>query len=231
MASQTIDSAVGLRRHDVLGGNAGTRTQLSRWRLLYRQPRCLNRQRSRMFPWGDRRDSHPLTRGSRPRASTTSASITVRLEGIAPSPLAYQASARLSCYRRVITSLDDRSCTDGLEVPNPALCVAELHPGKKPCQMAGNDPAAVTPHGGPDRSGDRSRRSTPPAIRTLLLGFGIQSRPRRRRITEHHRKDSNLHQRPSQRRVPIHGSMACEPRRSRRDTSVRVAGIAPAASW
>lgn len=46
------------------------------------------------FPWGGRRDLHPLARGSRPRASTTSASTTVRLEGIAPSPLAYQASAR-----------------------------------------------------------------------------------------------------------------------------------------
>ena len=46
------------------------------------------------FPWGGRRDSHPLPRGSRPRVSTTSTSTTVRLEGIAPSPLAYQASAR-----------------------------------------------------------------------------------------------------------------------------------------
>ncbi len=47
------------------------------------------------LPWGDRRDLHPLTRGSRPRASTTSASTTVRLEGIAPTSLGYRPSALL----------------------------------------------------------------------------------------------------------------------------------------
>jgi hypothetical protein len=83
------------------------------------------------LPWGDRRDLHPLGRGSRPRASTTSASTTVRLEGIAPSPLAYRAIARLSCYRRSrADGQGDWNCTSGLEVPNPALFVAELHPGK-----------------------------------------------------------------------------------------------------
>lgn len=82
---------VGLRRRSSCRGNAGTRTQLSKRRSLYRRPRCLNRQHSR---GGDRRDSHPLPRGSLPRVSTASTSTTVRLEGIAPSPLAYQASAR-----------------------------------------------------------------------------------------------------------------------------------------
>ena len=50
--------------------------------------------------WGDRWDLHPLRRGSRPRASTTSASTTVRLQGIEPCPIAYRAIARPSCYRR-----------------------------------------------------------------------------------------------------------------------------------
>ena len=56
----------------------------------------LYRQRSR---WGDRWDSHPLRRGSRPRASTTSASITVHLEGLAPPSLAHRASSLLLTYR------------------------------------------------------------------------------------------------------------------------------------
>ena len=56
------------------------------------------------FPWGGRRDSHPLTRGSQPRVSTTSTSTTVRLEGIAPSPLAYQASARAVVLQAVASS-------------------------------------------------------------------------------------------------------------------------------
>ena len=37
------------------------------------------------LPWGDRWDSHPLHRGPHPRASASSASTTVRLEGFAPS--------------------------------------------------------------------------------------------------------------------------------------------------
>ncbi len=47
--------------------------------------------------------------------------------------------------------LGDRNCTCGLMVPNHALFVAELHPEKMPCRKAGDDPAAATPHGGPDR--------------------------------------------------------------------------------
>ena len=160
------------------------------------------------FPWGDRRDLHPLSRGSRPRASTTSASITVRLEGIAPSPIAYPQdtlavgdfrsllrrtesivpAARSSgdCTTVVLQAEPPRRlgnwiCTNGLEVPNPALCSLSYTQKTMPCHMAGDDPAVVTPHGGPDRSGDRSRRSTSPANRTLLSAFGLRSRPRRQR--------------------------------------------------
>jgi len=49
---------------------------------------------------------------------------------------------------------------------------------RSPRQMAGFDPAVVTPHGGPS-SPTRVRRSRLPANRTLLPGFGIQSHPRR----------------------------------------------------
>lgn len=63
------------------GGNAGTRTQLVRRRLVYSQARS---HLPSTFPWGDRPDSHRLERGPHPRASYPSASITVRLGGFAP---------------------------------------------------------------------------------------------------------------------------------------------------
>lgn len=91
---------------------------------LYRRLRCLNRQHSRRGIWGDRRDLHPFKRGSRPRASTTSVidHHAVHEEGIEPSPFAYRAIARPSCYSWK----------------------------RSPRQMAGSDPAVVTPHGGPN---------------------------------------------------------------------------------
>ncbi len=63
-----------------------------------------------IHPGSDRRDSHPLGRGSRPRASTTSASITVRPGGIAPPSLGYRPSALLLSYgweRRAVRPRDE----------------------------------------------------------------------------------------------------------------------------
>jgi hypothetical protein len=84
---------------------------------------------------------HPLTRGSRPRTSTASASTTVRLEGIAPSPLAYQASTRLSCYRRA-----QARHTRSLKIRRVKWPVITQRP--------------VRPHGGPTLRGesDKARR-------------------------------------------------------------------------
>lgn len=63
-----------------------------------------------IHPGSDRRDSHPLGRGSRPRASTTSASITVRPGGIAPPSLGYRPRALLLSYgweRRAVRPRDE----------------------------------------------------------------------------------------------------------------------------
>jgi hypothetical protein len=53
-----------------------------------------------IHPGSGRWDSHPLRQGSRPCASVTSASTTVRSEGIAPSSLGYQPRALLLSYKR-----------------------------------------------------------------------------------------------------------------------------------
>lgn len=50
-----------------------------------RQATARLREREPQDDWGGRWDLHPLKRGSHSRASTTSASTTVRLEGVAPS--------------------------------------------------------------------------------------------------------------------------------------------------
>ena len=65
----------------------------------------------------------------------------------------------------VRSSLGDWNRTSDLVDPNHALSLLSYTQIKNsPCQMARDDLAAVTPHGGPDR---RSGRGTPPANRTL----------------------------------------------------------------
>ena len=63
------------------GGSAGTCTQLARG-LAALQTGSVSTPST--LPWGDRPDLHRLRRGSRPRAASTLASTTVRLEGFAP---------------------------------------------------------------------------------------------------------------------------------------------------
>ncbi len=109
------------------------------------------------FPWGGRWDLHPFTRGSRPRASTTSASATVRPDGVAPPSLGYR----------------------------PSILSAEIRAGrykKSPRLMAGSHPAVVTPHGGPNlrRDSGEARRQR---IERCCPGFGVQSHPRWRRMS------------------------------------------------
>ena len=122
MASETTDSAVGLRRQETKGARAAGRIRtVTAWPLrpltlplvyggisfvgaLGLAPSCPRRavalQASSVslpstLPWGDRRDSHPLVRGPHPRASTTSASITVCPGRLARPSIAYRATTLL----------------------------------------------------------------------------------------------------------------------------------------
>lgn len=87
------------------------------------------------LPWGDRRDLHPLPRGSHPRASATSASITVRLERIERSSLAHQASALAIVRQAGLAAVDLWSGWQELHLrprgPEPRVLLAELRPEKQ----------------------------------------------------------------------------------------------------
>ena len=89
------------------------------------------------FPWGDRRDSHPLERGPHPRASATSASITVCPGGFAPlvfrlsaerSAIELRAGALSQAELRRTCSLGEWICTTDLVCPRHALSLTEPHP-------------------------------------------------------------------------------------------------------
>jgi hypothetical protein len=168
MVSQTIDSAVGLRRH---GGTAGTCTQLAR--------------RARSFTgrlWFYTVNSPAgWPAGLAPARTRVTAS---RLDdfGIDHSP----PGVNRTLTGRLSSDCTDPRATGGKESgwleshqrprgPEPRILLLN-YTQRSPRLMAGNHPAAVTPHGGPTRVG----QGRPPVNRTLLLGFGDQARPRRR---------------------------------------------------
>jgi len=84
-------------------------------------------------------------------------------------------------------------------------------------------PAAVTPHGGPDRG---SGQGTPPVNRTLLPGVGIQDRPRRRRTGE--APPRGFEPQPS---TFAESCPSMERWYGRKDLLVWMTGIAPVTSW
>ena len=149
VVSQTTDSAVGLRRHlrAGAGGDAGTRTQLSTSAAdLQSAPVTL----PSTAPWGDRWDSHPFGRGSRPRSSTASDSITVsvRPEGLAPSSLGYRPSALLFELREVSLELHPDVSSTWLDLHQRSL-------GSEPSALAAGLHVERT---GPDRGPGEARR-------------------------------------------------------------------------
>jgi hypothetical protein len=219
MVSQTTDSAVGLRRH-----------WWERWdlhpvvrdgRLLYRQPRCLYRQRSRGVIDGTCthfNEGHGLV----PRLLRTRPP-SVRPGGVAPPSLGYRPSrltVDIRAETHVVAMVGLAPTFPRFRTEYPSCWATSRR--KVPCQKAGDVSSGchTTRRPGSWRPG----RSTPPANRTLLAP-DLESRPvpdgdvnggrrstvraecsgeqtHRVRPAEYHREELNLSQRPSQNRVP-----------------------------
>ena len=164
MASRTIDSTVGLRRR---GGSAGTCTQLSEWRPLYRRPRCLNRQRSRgviggtCTRFGEGHGLVPRLLRHRPQSAWSESNTLLSLIGQPHDPRATGGKELVWVVGIAPTTSRTRT----------ARSAPELHP-YAPCLMAGIEPAAVTPHGGPTRGQAIARRQR---IERCWPGFGVQA--------------------------------------------------------
>jgi hypothetical protein len=149
------------------------------------------------LPWGRRSG---VAGGTRTRSDEG--------HGLAPRRLRHRPQSarreshpRLSLIGRVHAcratggrGLGDWNCTNVLEVPNPALCLAELHPGR-----------SAVPHGRESPGGCHTTRplhaaSESNAAPRIWTPEPSQTAAYERRTC--HREDSNLRQRPSQCRVP-----------------------------